>query len=1210
MPFVHLHLHSEYSLLDGACRISEIPKVAAAMGHSAVAITDHGAMFGAVDFYKACKKEGVKPIIGCEVYVAPASRFDKNRIDESARYHLVLLCKNETGYKNLCYMVSKGYTEGFYTKPRVDMELLRTHSEGLVCLSACLAGFIPKMILSGDFERAKSYALELNKIFGEGNFYLELQDHGMQGQREVCEALLSLHGETGIPLVATNDVHYLRRADSDTQAVLMCIQTNSKVSDGRPFGFETDEFYYKSTAEMERIFAAYPDACANTQKIADMCAFDFEFDKLYLPRFVPETGETPEAYLARLASEGFERKKAAGEIAFTEKHSEEEYRERIDYELSVIAKMGYSEYYLIVQDFIAAAKERGIPTGPGRGSGAGSLVAYLVGITDVDSIKHDLMFERFLNPERVSMPDFDTDFCYDRRGEVIDYVAEKYGAEHVCGIATFGTLSAKAVVRDVGRALGMNYADVDVVAKAIPGDIGVTLEDALRGRLGEMYESSADVKKLIDISKQLEGMPRHVSAHAAGIVITDRPVHEYVPVAFSTDMTLTQFTMDTVAELGLLKFDFLGLRYLTIISDTEKQIREKEPNFSINNIPLDDEGAYALLCAGKTEGLFQLESAGMRKLLIGMQPKNIEDIVLAIALYRPGPMDSIPLFLTNRKHPEKVTYKCDVLREILGGTSGCIIYQEQVMQICRSLAGFSFGRADIVRRAMSKKKSGAMEKEHNAFVYGEKDEAGNVLCTGALAAGLSKEDAEEIFADMADFAKYAFNKSHATAYAYLSYRTAYLKAHYPSEYFAALISSVSDNITKSASYIEEARKMRIEVLGPDINESRKTYHVVYGEKGKKAVRFGLLGIKNVGDAFLSQVIAEREENGAFTSFEDFVKRMSVYELNKRQVEALIGSGAFDSLGENRSALHSEYESIIDIYVRRAREQNADQMDIFTLGNISAKETFGEVYKYKLPDIPEYSVKEKLRQEKEYTGMYFSGHPLDDYAEMIDEILPMPIGAILASFSNEAEGETAAEDESMIAFADKQRVTLCGIINAKTVKNTKNGAPMAFVTIEDKTGEIELIIFPKVFADNSHILMKDTAICLRGEISAEEGKAPKILVSAVSLISEGLPEEVAERRRTNTAPLPTTPPPTERERVPTYLPKPPKDGKLYLKVPDKTGDIFQKVMNIIMIFDGKTPVIIYNEKEKKYEKYNGGVDIRPNMLSYLRELLGENGVVLK
>ena len=1208
MSFVHLHLHSEYSLLDGACRISEIPKIAAKQGHNAVAITDHGAMFGVVDFYKECKKADVKPIIGCEVYVAPDSRFDKTRNDSSSRNHLVLLCKNETGYKNLCFLVSRAYTEGFYTKPRIDIELLRAHSEGLICLSACLAGFIPRAILRGDFDLAREHALMLDNIFGRGNFYLELQDHGMNGQKEVCEALLSLHKETGIPLVATNDVHYLHRADADTQAVLMCIQTNSKIEDGRPFGFETDEFYYKSTSEMKMLFSAYPEAIENTQKIADMCCFDFDFDKLFLPRFKPETNETPSEYLSRLANEGFREKVAAGEIKFTDKHPETEYRERIDYELSVISKMGYSEYYLIVQDFIAAAKKRKIPTGPGRGSGAGSIVAYLCGITDVDSIKYDLMFERFLNPERISMPDFDTDFCYDRRGEVIDYVSEKYGKDHVCGIATFGTLSAKAVIRDVGRALGMNYADVDVVAKAVPNDLHITLADAMRGKLGEMYNNSADIKKLIDISMSLEGMPRHVSAHAAGIVITDRPVYEYVPVAVSSDMTLTQFTMDTVAQLGLLKFDFLGLRYLTIISDTEKQIRENQPDFDIAKIPLDDKAAYDILCQGKTEGLFQLESAGMKKLLAGMQPRNIEDIVLAIALYRPGPMDSIPLFLSNRQNPDKVTYKCDILRDILSETSGCIIYQEQVMQICRSIAGFSFGRADIVRRAMSKKKSGEMAKEHDAFIYGEKDENGNTLCTGALAAGLSKEDAEEIFDNMASFAKYAFNKSHATAYAYISYRTAYLKAHYPCEYFASLISSVSDNITKSASYIEEAKKMRIKVLGPDINESRKIYHVTKGKDGKKSIRFGLLGIKNVGDAFLSQVIADRNENGYFRSFIDFVKRLSRHELNKRQVEALIGSGAFDSLGEKRSALHSEYEKIIDIYLRRAREQNTDQLDLFTLGNISARETFGETDKYDYPDIPEFSVKEKLREEKDFTGMYFSGHPLDDYNEYIDDIIPMPIGSILSSFSEEEH------DPDMIPFADKQKVKLCGIVTSKTVKTTRNGASMAFITLEDKTGEIELVVFPKILENCAHILMKDTAVCLRGEISAEEDKAPKILVSAVNLIADGLPEESPARRA---YPARQSAPQYEKKASSVQVPKaassapqPPKPTKLYLKVPDKNGEIFSKVMSLLSIFEGSTPVIIYNEKEKKYEKYSVGADIRPNMLAYLKTLLGENGVVLK
>ena len=1190
MAFVHLHLHSEYSLLDGACRITDIPKAAAANGQNAVAITDHGAMYGIVDFYNACKKEGVKPIIGCEVYVAPASRFDKTKSDDYTRYHLVLLCKNQTGYKNLIYMVSKSFTEGFYMKPRIDMELLRSHSEGLVCLSACLAGYIPQMILAGDFEKARDYAVEMDALFGRGNFYLEIQDHGLRGQKEVIEAISALHEETGIPLVATNDVHYIKRADSDTQAVLMCIQTNSKISDGRPFGFETDEFYFKSSSEMELLFSKYPDAIENTQKIADMCNFDFEFDKLYLPRFTPETGEAPEEYLKRLSYEGFERKIGSGEISFSEKHPESEYKERIEYELSVISKMGYAEYYLIVNDFVNAAKRMRVPTGPGRGSGAGSLVAYLCGITEVDSIKYDLMFERFLNPERVSMPDFDTDFCANRRSEVIDYVSQKYGKDHVCGIATFGTLSARAVIRDVGRALGMSYADVDAVAKAISYD--QTLEEALKGRVGKMYEQNADVKKLVDISMSLEGMPRHVSSHAAGIVITDKPVYEYVPVSVSNEMIITEFTMDTVAKLGLLKFDFLGLRYLTIISDTEKQIKEKNADFSIENIPLDDKESYDIISQGKTEGLFQLESAGMKKLLTEMKPQNIEDIVIAIALYRPGPMDSIPLFLKNRQNPETVTYKNDILKNILSSTSGCIIYQEQVMSICRELAGFSFGRADIVRRAMSKKKSGEMEKEHDAFIFGEKDENGNEICSGAVARGLSKEDAEDIFETMAAFAKYAFNKSHATAYAYISYRTAYLKVHYPCEYFSALISSVSENLSKSAEYIEEAKKMNIKVMGPDINESRKTYHVVETKDKSKAIRFGLLGIKNVGDAFLSQIISERNENGEFKTFIDFIKRMSAYDINKRQIEALIGSGALDSLGTKRSVLYSEYEKIIDLYLKRAHSMNSNQLDLFTIGNISQTDFGVDNDKYDYPDIPEFSAKEKLRQEKEFNGMYFSGHPLDDYKEYTEKGNFSSIGDILSSFSEEGI-DTGS-------FSDKQKVDVCGIITSKTVKPTKNSDSMAFAVLEDRTGEIELVIFPKVYSSNAHLVMKDTPVCVRGTISAEEGKAPKILVFEIKFITDILNSSA----ETN----PAEKPKYKNQNAQQATTKRPET--IYLKINEMSGETFDKIINIISIFEGTTKVIFYDATRKKYEKYSRAVDIRPNMLAYLKELLGDDCVVLK
>ena len=675
MSFCHLHLHSEYSLLDGACRIKDIPRLAAENGHTAVAITDHGAMYGAVDFYLACKAYGIKPIIGCEVYVASGSRFDKTRDSEHSRYHLVLLCKNETGYRNLIYMVSKGFTEGFYTKPRIDLDLLREHSEGLVCLSACLAGYVPRMISAGEFEKAEQHAIEMDRLFGRGNYYLELQYHGIDAQREVNEGLIDISKRTGIPLVATNDVHYPRKKDAENQAVMLCIQTNARLADGRPIGFETDEFYYKSTEEMASLFGNIEGAIENTGKIADMCDFDFDFSKRFLPRYTPENGEKPEDYLTSMAWAKFEEKVRSGEITFDDIHTREVYEERIKYELSVICKMGYSEYYLIVWDFINAAKQRNIPTGPGRGSGAGSLVAYLVGITDVNSIKYNLMFERFLNPERISMPDFDTDFCYERRDEVIEYVSEKYGRERVCGIITFGTLAAKAVIRDVGRALGMSYADVDAVAKAVPSDLHITLERAMEGKLGDLYESDPNIKKLIDISMALEGMPRHASAHAAGIVITDKPVYDYVPTTVGNGMILTQFTMDTIAKLGLLKFDFLGLRYLTIISDAEKQIRQTEPDFDIKKVSQDDAETYALISSGHTDGVFQLESGGMRRLLSQMQPRNLEDIIIAISLYRPGPMESIPVFLENRAHPERVKYACPQLKNILKNTSGCIVYQ-------------------------------------------------------------------------------------------------------------------------------------------------------------------------------------------------------------------------------------------------------------------------------------------------------------------------------------------------------------------------------------------------------------------------------------------------------------------------------------------------------------------------------------------------------
>ncbi len=1182
MSFVHLHLHSEYSLLDGACRVADIPRRARELGQTAVAITDHGAMYGTVDFYRACKAEGVKPIIGCEVYVAAGSRFDKRHETDGTRYHLLLLVKNETGYKNLAYMVSKAYTEGFYTKPRIDLELLREHHEGLICLSACLAGYVPRLLSGGDYEKAKNHALEMRELFGEDSYYLELQDHGIEDQKRVNELIRSLSEETGIPMAATNDVHYLRRNDSDTQAVLMCIQTGNKIADGRPFGFETDEFYMKSEEEMTALFRTYEGAIENTQKIADLCQFDFCFDHLYLPRFRPETGETPEEYLRRLAMESFEAKRLSGEIVFNEEHTEKVYRERIGHELSVISRMGYAEYYLIVADFIRYAKEHDIPVGPGRGSGAGSLVAYLVGITDVDSIRYHLMFERFLNPERVSMPDFDTDFCYDRRGEVIEYVSEKYGRDHVCGITTFGTLAAKAVIRDVGRVLGMSYADVDAVAKAVPSDLHITIEKALEGPLGEMYRDREDVRRLIDISRALEGMPRHASAHAAGIVITDRPVHEYVPIAVNDEMTLTQFPMDTVAKLGLLKFDFLGLRYLTIMSDTEKQIRLTEPNFCLARVPFDDKKTYELISSGKTDGIFQLESGGMRKMLTQMRPACLEDIILAISIYRPGPMDSIPQFLTNRQNPDRIRYSCPQLKKILDETSGCILYQEQVMNICRDIAGFSYGRADIIRRAMSKKKAKEMENERHAFIFGETDENGNVVCHGAVAAGISEEIATEIFDTMSTFASYAFNKSHATAYAYISYRTAYLKTHYPCEYLASLLTSVLGNMGKTAVYIDQAQKMRISVLGPDINESRDTYTVVTHGK-KRAIRFGLLGIKNVGKSFLAEVVRERS-TGKFTSFENFISRMSGRDLNKRQVESLIKSGAFDSLGTKRAALLSEYERIIEIYLKKQRNQSQGQLDLFSLGNGGMAEDYPES-NYVYPELEELPTKERLRQEKESMGMYFSGHPFDDFAAHAAALGAVSIGELLSD-----------AEEGSVTYGDHSRLVSAGIVTARLNKQTRAGAPMAFLTVEDKLGEMEIVVFPKVLEAYSYFLTPDSPIAVYGELSLTEDAPPKLLATKIELL------------KANYVPEQTTPQ-APRKPSPSTAPTAPKT--LYLKVDRLDSEACRRACSILEIFEGNTPVVFYDASTQKYVKAVGrSTTIQPTMLALLKKILGERAVVLK
>ena len=887
MNFVHLHVHTEYSLLDGDCRIEPLVARAKQLGQTALAITDHGVMYGAVAFYKACCAAGIKPIIGCEVYVAPRSRFDKEHGVDSEYTHLILLCKNETGYKNLCYLVSMAFTEGFYNKPRIDWELLHEYAEGLICLSGCVAGAIPRMINAGNYEGAKKKALELSELFGEDGFYLEIQDHGLEAEKRAAEGLLRIHRETGIPLAVTNDAHYVEKDDAYYQDVLMCVQMQKTITDPARMKFETNEFYLKDEAEMRALFPEYPEAADNTAKIADMCGYDFEFGKYKLPRFkLPEGEGDSFDYLQKLCRAGLARRypNDDGTVA-----------KQLDYELAMIKKMGFVDYFLIVSDFIAYAKSQKIPVGPGRGSAAGSVVSYTLNITDVDPIKYSLYFERFLNPERVSMPDIDIDFCVNRRGEVIDYVNRKYGHDHVAQIVTFGTMAARAAVRDVARVLDISYGDADAVAKAIPMGPNMTIKDALRVSkpLRDMYEGDEMLHRLIDVAEALEGMPRHASMHAAGVVITDRPVYEYVPLSKNDESVVTQYQMTTLEELGLLKMDFLGLRNLTVLEDAAKMVRRTEPDFEVEKIPDGDAEVFKMLSEGHTSGVFQLESTGMTGVCTGLKPKSIEDITAVIALYRPGPMDSIPRFIECSAHPEKISYKHELLRPILEVTYGCIVYQEQVIEIFRRLAGFSLGQADMIRRAMSKKKHKVIDAERVAFVHG--DESRGI--DGAIKRGITEDIANSIYDEILDFASYAFNKAHAVSYAIVSYRTAYMKKHYPRQYMAALLSSVLDNSTKIAEYIAECREMGIRLLPPDVNESFADFSVSGND-----IRFGLVAIKSIGRGFINELISRREEDGPFRSLEDFCRRMAGRELNRRAVENLIRAGAFDSMGFKRKAL--------------------------------------------------------------------------------------------------------------------------------------------------------------------------------------------------------------------------------------------------------------------------------------------------------------------
>ncbi|MCI6958650.1 MAG: DNA polymerase III subunit alpha [Oscillospiraceae bacterium] len=1115
--FVHLHVHTEYSLLDGACRIDRMFDRLKELGQTAIAITDHGVMYGCVDFYKAAKKAGVKPIIGCEVYVATRSRFDKvNRIDGSN--HLVLLCKNETGYKNLIKLVSAGFIEGFYSKPRVDKELLEQHHEGLVCLSACLAGEIPQALLAGDYEKAKAAALYFNDLFAQGNFYIEIQDHGIDAQQQILPLLIRLARETGIPLVATNDAHYLRKEDSKMQSILICIQTGKTVQDADKLEFETDEFYLKSTEEMYDLFSIAPDACENTIKIAEMCNFDFEFGVTKLPYFEAPDGMDNQVYFEKLCREGLVRRYGDGVT--------DEMRERLEYEIDVIRRMGYTNYYLIVFDFINYAKQQGIPVGPGRGSGAGSLAAYCVGITNIDPIRYNLLFERFLNPERVSMPDFDVDFCYERRQEVIDYVNEKYGHDHVAQIITFGTMAARAAIRDVGRVLGMPYAQVDSISKMVPMELKMTLNRALEvsPELKAQYEADPQVKELIDTAIKIEGMPRHASTHAAGVVITREAANEYVPLASNDGVPVTQFTMTTIEELGLLKMDFLGLRTLTVIKNAEEMVRRREPDFSMDNISYDDAATYDMLGRSETEGVFQLESTGMKQVLTGLQPKNLEDIIALISLYRPGPMDSIPTYLRNRHEPDKVRYKTPQLAHILDVTNGCIVYQEQVMQICRELAGFTLGQADLVRRAMSKKKHDVMEKERQHFV------------TGCAANGISEQAANDIFDDMSSFASYAFNKSHAACYAYVAFQTAYLKCHYPSEFMAALLTSVLDNTDKVIEYTGECQRLGIKVLPPSINVSDGGFTV-----DGKSIRFGLNATKNVGRNLIAAVVRERKEK-PFTSLYDFCRRLHGQELNRRAAESLVKCGAFDETGVSRKAMLENVDAIFKSVETDVGRNVEGQLDLFSQLSGESAGAAGE--DFHIEDHGEFPLPELLKMEKEVSGLYLSGHPLDDYHQQIQKIGACRIADLMGEEARRYDG--------------KHVNIVCAVIKSKFM-TTRSNTMMAFTNVEDLSGTMEIIVFPKVLADCRSALQDNAVVVINGRVSVKEEENAKLVAEKITPIEEYSANGTA-------APRPAQD-------------KPARKG-MYLKVPSRSCPQFAKVENLLSIFEGSLPVYIYFEDQKQ------------------------------
>lgn len=1190
MSFTHLHLHTEYSLLDGACRIPKLVERIKALGMTSCAITDHGVMYGCIDFYSAMKDAGIKPIIGCEVYVC------RDRLDKSAANreysHLILLCENNTGYQNLMKLVSEGFLTGYYYRPRIDYNLIRQHSEGLICLSACLSGDLPKLLLQGRYDDAEAYVREMQDIFGEKNFYVEIMDHGIREEKIVMPRLISLAREMNVPLVATNDCHYLEEKDADAQEVLLCIQTGKTLDDANRMRMDTRQLYVKSEDEMRTLFASCPDAIDRTQEIADRCNVEFEFGVTRLPHYPVPEGETALSMLTRLTHEGLRER-------YPDAKETDEPWQRLNYELNVISSMGYVDYFLIVWDFIRYAKSQGIMVGPGRGSGAGSIVAYSLGITMLDPLKYQLLFERFLNPERVTMPDIDVDFCYERRQEVIDYVARKYGADHVSQIITFGTLQAKGCIRDVGRVLGMSYQDTDAVAKAIPFDLGMTLEKALTlsPLLKTMYDEQPEVHRLIDTAMTLEGMPRHASTHAAGVLITGKPVMEYVPLQRNDEVITTQYPMGTIERLGLLKMDFLGLRTLTVIRDTLDMLREQGIDMKPEDIPRDDPAVYEMISAGDTDGVFQLEGGGMRTFLTNMKPTCFEDIIAAISLYRPGPMESIPRYIQGKQNPSSIHYETEKLRPILDVTYGCMVYQEQVMQIVRDLAGYSYGRSDLVRRAMAKKKHKVMAQEREYFIHGKLNDDGTIDVPGCMRNGVPEEVASHLYDEMTAFASYAFNKSHAAAYAVVCIETAWLKRYHPVPFMAAILNSVYGNPAKIAAYIQYCRSRGIAILPPDVNRSQWKFTVAKAPDGQLGILFGLGAVKTVGQGAVDAIIRERK-HGAYRDIFDFCRRIDTSECNKRVVESLIKAGAFDGMGGNRPQLLAVFESAMDANSSLRKQTVDGQISLFDMA-------FGGAplvqENHTLPNLPDYPLRQRLALEKEIAGVYITGHPLDDYRDVLGK-LPFSTADL--------DGLEEREDRGL--SLDGQIVDMGGILTEVKGKATKKGAYMGFITLEDLTGQIECLVFPKVYERYQGMMAVDDLVVLHGRLSIREEEAPKLLVEKLIPLEAWHPEESAPAAPMGQSTARPVPPPkrhaSEAPKLTDAQAAAKAPRKLYLRLNRPQMDAASSTLSL---YPGSVPVYLHLPAEKMtlLAPKTGWCDASDGCLNRLNALLGAENVKL-